>query len=278
MLQQLALVSEVQDVSFSELATVSAALQKQATRDLAPIWGIEATVDPFADLADVPIGYWPIIVVRDVPNAAGVHLDQNGQPFALVEFDQLWSLTASHECQEMLVDPFGNRLVAGISPKKNQGRVEFLVEVCDPSEAQQFGYTVNGVLVSDFYTPSFFDPVKAAGVRYSFTGSITGPRQVLRGGYLSWHDPVTNNWWQLIWFGPNKQFRNLGVLARNGQSIRSAIDRLTIPPVAAAGRDPKEKEVRAERALLATVRKSTYSKADSWRAQIKALKAQGARK
>ena len=31
----------------------------------------------------------------------------------------------------MLVDPFGNRLVAGASPKLDQGRVSFLVEVSD---------------------------------------------------------------------------------------------------------------------------------------------------
>ena len=87
-----------------------------------------------------------------------------------------WSLTALHEMLEMLADPFGNRLVPGQSPKPDQGRVEFLVEVCDPSEADEFGYTVNDILVSDFYTPHFFDPVKADGVRYSFTGAITEPR------------------------------------------------------------------------------------------------------
>ena len=47
---------------------------------------------------------------------------------------------------------------------------------------------MNGVLVSDFYTPHYFDPMKAPGVRYSFTGKITGPRVVLRGGYLSWKE------------------------------------------------------------------------------------------
>ena len=57
----------------------------------------------------------------------------------------------------MLVDPFGDKLKAGDSPKADQGRVLFLVEVSDPSEAKEFAYTVNGVLVSDFYTPSFFD-------------------------------------------------------------------------------------------------------------------------
>ena len=35
--------------------------------------------------------------------------------------------------------------------------MEFLVEVCDPCEVPALGYTVNGVRVSDFYTPRYFD-------------------------------------------------------------------------------------------------------------------------
>src|SRR5438270_13574298 len=114
-LRQLALVSRVQDISFSDLTRASAALQKQATRDLAPIWSVSATVDAFAKLEDVPLGYWPMIVMDDIGiDAAGVHEDKDGQPFSLIsastEID-VWSLTASHETLEMLVDPFGNRLV-----------------------------------------------------------------------------------------------------------------------------------------------------------------------
>ena len=93
------------------------------------------------------------MIVQDVQDAAGVHLDKKGQPFSLVEAGNSWSLTASHGVLEMLADPFGNRLIAGPSPKSGQGRVEFLVEVCDPSEDSANAYTVNDVLVSDFYTP-----------------------------------------------------------------------------------------------------------------------------
>ena len=161
-----------------------------------------SVVSSFSTLDDVPIGYWPIIVEDDihVSGAAGVHEDQDKQPFALVQYSSSWSLTASHECLEMLGDPFGNRVIAGESPKKGQGRVEFLVEVCDPCEAVNFSYRCNGVVVSDFYTPNYFDPVKSAGTRYSFGGHITAPRQVLKGGYLSWHEPITNHWWQEIYF------------------------------------------------------------------------------
>jgi len=172
---QVALVSEVEQVTCGQLNKVSAALQKQVIRDFRPLWHINATVDPFESMEDIPLGYWPVIIVADVKGAAGVHLDRNGQPFALVEYGQgWWSLTASHETLEMLADPWGNRLIAGNSPKPDQGRVEFLVEVADPPEAPQFGYTVNGILLTDFLTPSFWDPVAANGVRYECCGRRTG--------------------------------------------------------------------------------------------------------
>src|SRR5215467_9226967 len=144
------LVGDTNQITPSELTKVAAALQKQATRDFGPIWHIQSSVSAFSKLEDVPTDYWPVIVQDDIrtPGAAGVHEDQNGQPFALVQFSNEWSLTASHETLEMLRDPFGQRLVAGQSPKARQGRVNFLVEVCDPSEDRPFAYTVNSVAVS----------------------------------------------------------------------------------------------------------------------------------
>lgn len=228
--RQLALVSETDKVSFSALSRVGAALQKQATRDLGPIWEVKATVDVFAKLDDVPVGYWPILITEeDLGDAAGIHEDKQGQPFALVKYDYGWGLTASHECLEMLVDPFGNRIIAGQSPKPGQGRVEFLVEVCDPSEDTPFAYRVNGVLMSDFYTPEYFGPVGTAGGRYSYTGAITAPRQVLKGGYISWHDPISDHWYQETWFSGSKpRFRDIGKLtASQGENLRALLYRHT---------------------------------------------------
>jgi hypothetical protein len=226
LIRQVALVTDTPRVSFSAVSRVGAALQKQATRDLAPIWEVKATVDSFATLDDVPVGYWPIIITEeDLGNAAGIHEDKEGQPFALVKFDNGWSLTASHECLEMLVDPFGNRIIAGPSPMMDQGRVEFLVEVCDPSEDTPFAYRVNGIVVSDFYTPNYFDPGVATGVRYSFTGAIKAPRQVLKNGYLSWHEPISDHWFQETFFGGNEaKFRDLGqITAQLGENLRALL-------------------------------------------------------
>jgi len=273
MIKHVALVSEVNEVPLRDVVRVSAALQKQVLRDLWRYWRIRATVDAFERLEDVPLDYWPIIVVRDVQGAAGIHLDKNGQPFALAEAGPSWSLTASHECLEMLVDPFGSRVIAGPSSHPEQGRVEFLVEVCDPSEADQFAYTVNGVLVSDFYTSHYFDPVQSQEIQYSFTGAIQKPRQVLSGGYLSWHDPVSDHWWQETFFeGTQSIFRDLGVFATQGQSIRSLIYYKTPEPRRLSHILPENPVMKALTAAAPKTTVPTAARAKSLREQIEELK------
>src|SRR6516165_1337446 len=274
--RNLALVADTEKITPSQLTTVAAALQKQATRDFGALWDIEVNVSGFAKLEDIPTDYWPVIVRDDIktPGAAGVHEDKNGQPFALVQFSDAWSLTASHETLEMLADPFGNRLVAGKSPKAGQGRVNFLVEVCDPCEDQQFAYTVNGVTVSDFYTPHFFDPVAESNVRYSYTGALKGPRTILQGGYLSWGVPQTNEWFQMIWFDTAKPvFRSLGVLSGKIKgSLRATIDRLTPTPLETMKVPPKPPLVAAARDAFQEVGDSSVARAKFLRKQIEQIK------
>lgn len=233
LVQNIALVSQSSEISLGETLKISAALQKQVTRDFGPIWETQATVDSFASIDDVPAGYWPIIIRNDInqPGAAGIHLDRNGQPYALVQASEGTPLTCSHELLEMLADPFGNRLVSADSINPKQGRVRYLVEVCDPSEADLFGYTVNGILLSDFYTPHFFDPVSSPNVRYSFTGAIKEPKQVLEGGYLSWMDPQSGAWWQATYFGSSLTFTGPHNWERkSGQSWREVVSMQTVEP------------------------------------------------
>lgn len=181
-------------VNPSDLARVSAALQKQVTRDLGPVWHVSATVDPFPSLEDVPAGYWPIILTfRALGTDGGIHIDSNGQPYALIEMSPSWSLTASHVAMEMITDPFGSRSIPGASPREGQGDVEFRGGVCDPCEHPDSAYLVNDVLVSDFCTPAFWEPSSKG--RRSFTGAIQEPYQIMPGGHLCWYDPATNTWW-----------------------------------------------------------------------------------
>ncbi|MEI8368256.1 MAG: hypothetical protein WCJ31_07460 [Planctomycetia bacterium] len=273
----IAIVSEIPEskLPFAEVANVSAALAKQVLRDFGPIWQIQATVDAFQSLDRVPPGYWPVIVKEklDDPDAAGYHTDKNGNPFALVQFSRSWSLTASHEVLEMLADPFGNRVVSSVSPWDNKTRVEILVEVCDPSEDDAFSYNVNGVAVSDFYTPRYLDPVTAPGVRYGFTSGLTAAREVLKGGYISFHDLSDDHWYQVTWFHTKKKLEDLGPLTAANGPIRSQIDRLTAKRTnkLSAGLTSTNATVKRSLTQLESIDAGAGAKARMWRSQIKNL-------
>jgi hypothetical protein len=244
-----AIVSLTSAISTKDLLRAAAAVQKQITRDLTPYWGLPATVNAFADLDSVPSDYHPVVIFGDAAEIEGrlefalgaeyaAHLvdqfEQNRleglhlnaftrQPFALVEASETWSVTLSHEILEMIVDPHGNRLVAAMHPLNPAERVKYLVEVCDPCQAMW--YPVNGVPVSDFYTPRYFDPVWAGTGRFSFTGAVEHPVQILDGGYLSWIDPADSGLYQL---GSGEtaatRLADLAQLARSTAPLRTVVD------------------------------------------------------
>ena len=277
-----ALVSETPSVALTDVSAVAAALQKQVTRDFGPVWGINATVDSFDSLESVPVDYWPVILRDDInePGAAGFHTDDQGQPFSLVQVDEKWPFTASHETLEMLADPFGNRTVAGSPPPQAPSpisefeRVIYLVEVCDPCESEQLAYSVNGVNVSDFITPHYYDPNGATGVQYSFRGSVKEPHTVLEGGYVSFGNPLDNQWYQIVVENGVVKLRNLGAIkSTRGKSLREIVDR-------AVRRARKSERYRTKPAVLTAMatginprlKETSTGRAKLLREQIKKLK------
>jgi hypothetical protein len=269
----IALVAEGDAVSARELTRVAAALDKQVTRDFGPLWGIRATVDPVLGFEEIPVASWPIIIRdrKSVGGADGFHKDRHGQPFALVALTDSWSLTASHECLEMLADPFGDRMVPGPSLKRGGERVSYLVEVCDPPESEEFAYTVNDVLVSDFITPSYYDPEKSSGSRYSFTGAVEHPRQVLEGGYISWRNQTNQHIEQLVVRNGRKAFRDLGRPDRSAGSTREFVDRKTEHPELDFGLSQNNEKLRAAVEAEENNRRARKHSAELLREEIKAL-------
>ena len=194
---EIGLATRSASISLADLQPLAAALNKQASRDLAPIWDVSGHVTVLENPDSVPHGVSPIILMDQVPGGMhGVHTTDHGVPFAIVLAADDWPLAVSHEFIEMLVDPSGTKTVPG---RKMQvvdgvaqdidGQVDYVLEVCDPVEDQSYAYMIDGVLVSDFYTPRYFDDSAAADIRYSYSGKIKRPREVGPRGYLSWHDP-----------------------------------------------------------------------------------------
>jgi hypothetical protein len=214
----------------------AAALNVQVTRDLPQFWPVQATVQYLPHARKIPSGVWPVQLVASLPpGEGGFHLTKHNQPYAKViatPGDDSWTIDASHETIEMLVDPSGNRMqssiaieISGDGVVDGTGEFNYLVEACDPCEANGFGYSIQGLVVSDFLTPHYYDPVVTSGTRYSFKGSLTAPRQMLRGGYISYVDEATDEWMQILWVNPGPPVYNkLGPAPAGAKSMRLWVD------------------------------------------------------
>jgi hypothetical protein len=193
-----ALVDMSDTIDASELAEVAGALNEQVQADIAPAWKVAATVGAYPS---PPQGTWCLELHETIEQegAAGFHSNKLGQPFAQIALaDGDWTVTASHELVEMLVDPFGSRLHTAAALKGWAGssaRVWYLWEPGDPCE--EIHYEVGGVPMSDFVLPSFYrSSPRGSLAAYSHTGAVTEPLQILDGGYISFIDPATETAWQ----------------------------------------------------------------------------------
>ena len=119
--------------------------------------------------------------------------------------------------------------------------------------------------VSDFFTPHYFDS-HASKAQYSFTNAIKKPLQVLKNGYLSWHNPKTGKWWRQSNFGGKIKYNDMGVLTGQATSFRSQINAMTNAydqHLRLTG-----KVLQASEALRKDIDKTTKSKAEAWRNRI----------
>lgn len=107
-------------------------------------------------------------------------------------------------------DPWINWCAQG-----SDGKI-YALEVCDAVESDRLGYEIDGVLVSDFITPSWFEPTHAD--RVDFKRRILNPLQLASGGYISVLD-AGGGWTQIaaqgepiapIPLGSRRQRRNMG--------------------------------------------------------------------
>jgi len=232
---QVGLVDKTKAIDPELMQAVAAALTIQVTRDLPQFWNVQATVTYEPNASKIAAGVWPVFLVKTLPpGEGGFHLDQHNQPYAKViasPASDEWTIDASHETLEMLVDPTGNRLQPSASIQIENGKIvdgtgqfAYLVEACDPCEADNFAYPIQGVAVSDFLTPHFYDAVVTPGTRYSFTGAIKAPRQILPGGYISWVNQQTNEMQQLLWVDPAKAPKIVNLGPASGASLREWVD------------------------------------------------------
>jgi hypothetical protein len=179
-------------ISDADAEKIVEALQVQASRDFAAVWGIDARLNFVPSTSTKGWqGKWNLVLLdtSDEANALGYHdLTPEGLPVGKVfaksdaQYGAKVSVTCSHELLEMLLDPYIS--LCAEDPARG---VFVAYEASDAVEADELGYDIDGVTVSDFVTPEFFDPTaaKRKGERFSFRGNVAKPFELAHGGYES---------------------------------------------------------------------------------------------
>lgn len=193
----IAVLNQSTVVANADVATMTQAIASQVQFDVAPIWDrAPAAVVFYTDPTAVPAAAHGIAIVDTIQGqptgVLGLHSeDQAGQMWGVVaaqpELDNGgqvltgdWSVssTLSHEVLEMFVDPNCNLWA-------NDGKGSaYSLEVCDPVEAPT--YTLSGVSVSNFVTPSWFDPLAPASAQFDKLSKLTAGFSILPAGYLTY--------------------------------------------------------------------------------------------
>ena len=165
----------------------TAALQDMTNRYLGPAWHTGAR---FVFSTAPVAGDW-IVYIRDTTDQAGAlgyHAVVNGVPTAYVfartchQDGITVSSTVSHEVDEMLVDPYIDRVVAFAGLNDVNPPAFWLVEVGDPVETASFH--VDGFQMSDFVTPAFFETSATKG--FDEMGLLRAPLTLLNSGCYAW--------------------------------------------------------------------------------------------
>jgi len=172
-----------------EIAAGVAAISAQLVEDFCPAWGrlpLEAVFHP--DPKTIPDGM-PTIQIADrcdVPQALAYHTESaGGRITGLVgvltceEDGESWTGAASHEALEAAKNPFVNGWTRAPG---HGGHRKVSNEVADP--VQDKTYQKNGVEVSNFVTPEWFDDMPPAGAKFDFLGVLSASFTRTEGGYI----------------------------------------------------------------------------------------------
>jgi hypothetical protein len=189
----------------SEIERAIGPLQTQITEHFTPIWGIGADLSFVPGQTKAPPEAWTLVILdeADIAGALAYHdVANNGFPLGKVfsktakESNVTWTVAASHQLLEMLVNPRINLTVFNSS---RSGGTLYAYEVADACESDADGYIINDVLVSDFVYPSWFDAnAKGDVVQFDYMGHIHKPLELCPGGYISAYDVKGGGWRQIF--------------------------------------------------------------------------------
>jgi hypothetical protein len=189
---QIAVINNSTAITDGHVQEMLPAFEHQWNQDLDPIWGVGSSKFTFVPKHQAPpAGSWWVVFLdnSDQAGALAYHdLTNEGLPLSKVFVKTLLadnasvSVGATHEICEMAVDPQINGAF------QNAQGVFWASEICDPVESDQYGYEINGILVTDFVTPAWYGFEHAHGA-IDFKGHSHKAFEVLSGGYAQKFDP-----------------------------------------------------------------------------------------
>jgi len=187
----ISVINQSQRISDDDVERMTHAVSKQLASDVAPIWGLVPALEFVKSGGKPTAGSCPCYVIDtpDIDDALGYHDEgSDGVPYIKVFVDPTLdnggtalagdnavSVTLSHEVLELLGDSPANKWADG--PKG----VDYAFELCDAVEGDV--YEVDGVSVSNFVYPAFFDPHAAHGERLDHLRKLTRSFAMTSGGY-----------------------------------------------------------------------------------------------
>lgn len=187
-------------LSDAEIQQGIRAVNRQIAEDFAPHWGLGATLrlDGSGKGATLQAMRGDAVIhLHD--RTAGFHFETvRGVPYGVV-FTRLheeapahkawlwWTVILSHEALELLADPFNNLLAKGPHPEDPRREVFHYREVCDPVQMQT--YQIDGVSVSNFVLPRYYNANAPAGAHNDFLGTGLKAFGWNQYGYIGFWDP-----------------------------------------------------------------------------------------
>jgi len=189
-----------------DLDTLINVMQEYVDKHVAPIWGTPAKLIKSKDFVKDD---WAMVFLDDAdqPGALAYHdLTPDGLPLSkvfvktILDYNELVSVSASHELVEMLVDPAINMYTTGPNPVitstysyehgdpvaelklSYEVGALYAYESADPVE--EVSFKVADVEMSNFVYPAYFEVFhEPRSVQFDHENRITRPFQLLTGGY-----------------------------------------------------------------------------------------------
>jgi len=204
---RVAVINSSKSVKDSEIGSAVEALQKQIHRDFAPAWGVDAELTFVPKGSEPEPDSWRMLILDDTHHESGAlgyrDLTSDGFPQTKIfarsaqKAGASWTVSASHVLLEMLANPRQN-LAVFVQSTDSAGKF-FANEVCNPCTAERYAYEIDGILVSDFIFPAWFESHrKPKSTKFDFREHITEPLMIPTGGYAPFFDVQAGEWTQVF--------------------------------------------------------------------------------